>query len=124
MLATGTEPNLGIGNWKLAIGYSRKRRGWGYKTNKYNLKKVTTLNQDWTTMKIQVHLYGAFRSAAPSPSFSREVVEGMTVKELMESLQLPDTVYRMALVNDIRVKEGTILIDGDEVHIFQPVGGG
>jgi len=75
-------------------------------------------------MKIQVHLYGAFRSAAPSPSFSREVVEGMTVKELMESLQLPDTVYRMALVNDIRVKEGTILIDGDEVHIFQPVGGG
>ena len=48
----------------------------------------------------------------------------MTVKELMESLQLPDTVYRMALVNDIRVKEGTILRDGDEVHIFQPVGGG
>ncbi|HDL65139.1 MAG TPA: MoaD/ThiS family protein [Proteobacteria bacterium] len=75
-------------------------------------------------MKIQVNLYGVFRSVAPSPSFSREAVEGTTVKDLMESLQLPDTVYRMALVNDIRVKEGTILKDGDEVHIFQPVGGG
>ncbi len=75
-------------------------------------------------MKIQVYLYGAFRSAAPSPSFSREADEGMTVKGLMESLHLPDTVYRMALVNDIRVKEATILRDGDEIHIFQPVGGG
>ena len=75
-------------------------------------------------MKIQIHLYGVFRSSAPSPSFSREVAEGTTVKDLMNSLQLPDPVYRMALVNDIRVKEGTILKDGDEVHIFQPVGGG
>jgi len=42
----------------------------------------------------------------------------------MEILQLPETVYRMALVNDIRVKEVTVLKDGDDVHIFQPVGGG
>jgi len=75
-------------------------------------------------MKIQVHLYGAFRSSAPSPSFSREISEGMTVKDLMNSLHLPDPVYRMALINDIRVKEGTLLRNGDEVHIFQPVGGG
>lgn len=75
-------------------------------------------------IKIQVHLYGAFRSVAPSPSFSWDGAEGTTVKDLMDNLSIPDTVYRMALVNDIRVKEGTVLKDGDEIHIFQPVGGG
>ncbi|MEA1928675.1 MAG: MoaD/ThiS family protein [Candidatus Auribacterota bacterium] len=64
------------------------------------------------------------RTQSSGPSFSREVSDGTTVKGLMNDLQLPDTVYRMALVNDIRVKEETILKDGDVVHIFQPVGGG
>lgn len=60
----------------------------------------------------------------PSPVFSREVREGLTVKELMEDIGISETVYRMALVNDIRVKEGAVLQEGDDIHIFQPVGGG
>ena len=75
-------------------------------------------------MKIKVQLYGVFRSCAPDPSFSREVAEGTTVEGLMDSLQLPDKVYRMALVNDIRVQEDVVLKEYDVVQIFQPVGGG
>ena len=75
-------------------------------------------------MKIQVHLYGEFRKFASSPAFPLEVEGGLTVKGLMERIKLPDTVYRMALVNNIRVRENAVLKNGDEVHIFQPVGGG
>ncbi len=75
-------------------------------------------------MKIQVYLYGEFRKVASSPTFPLEVEDGLTVKGLMERVKLPDTVYRMALVNNIRVRENAVLKNGDEVHIFQPVGGG
>ena len=75
-------------------------------------------------MEIEVHLYGAFRKLAARPVFEYRLEEGATVGELMDRLQLPDPVYRMALVNNIRVSESTRLNDGDRVHLFQPIGGG
>ena len=75
-------------------------------------------------MEIKVHLYGAFRKLAGSPAFDYRVEEGTTVGELMDLLKLPDPIYRMALVNNIRVPESTRLKAGDQVHLFQPIGGG
>ncbi len=75
-------------------------------------------------MEIEVHLYGAFRKKAESPIFAYRVEEGTTVGELMDLLKLPDPVYRMALVNNIRVPETAVLKPGDRVHLFQPIGGG
>jgi sulfur carrier protein ThiS len=48
----------------------------------------------------------------------------ITIGELMDLLKLPDPVYRMALVNNIRVPESAALKPGDQVHLFQPIGGG
>ncbi len=75
-------------------------------------------------MEIKVFLYGAFKKLAESPAFDYRVEEGTTVGELMDLLKLPDPVYRMALVNNIRVPESTRLKPGDQVHLFQPIGGG
>lgn len=75
-------------------------------------------------MEIKVHLYGAFKKLAESPTFAYRVEEGTTVGGLMDLLKLSDPVYRMALVNNIRVPESARLKPGDEVHIFQPIGGG
>ncbi len=75
-------------------------------------------------MEIEVHLYGAFQKKAESPTFAYRVEEGTTVGELMDLLKLPDPVYRMALVNNIRVPETAVLKPGDQVHLFQPIGGG
>ena len=75
-------------------------------------------------MKISVKLYGEFRRAAPSPEVALEVEAGATVKDLSGKLKLPETMYKMALVNGFRVRDDWLLKDGDEVHIFQPVGGG
>jgi molybdopterin converting factor small subunit len=75
-------------------------------------------------MEIKVHLYGAFKKLAESSTFSCRVEEGTTVGGLMDLLKLPDPVYRMALVNNVRVPESAVLKPGDEVHLFQPIGGG
>ena len=75
-------------------------------------------------MKIKVNLYGEFKKAATSPNLSLEVKEGTTVEGIARVLKLPKTVYMMALVNGFRVNGGQVLKDGDDLHIFQPVGGG
>ncbi len=75
-------------------------------------------------MKIKVSLYGEFKKAATSPNLSLEVAEGTTVEGVARELKLPETVYMMALVNGFRVNNGQVLKDGDDLHIFQPVGGG
>lgn len=75
-------------------------------------------------MKVKVSLYGEFKKAARSPNLSLDIKEGTTVRGLAEKLKLPDTVYMMTLVNGFRVNGQQVLKDGDEIHIFQPVGGG
>jgi len=75
-------------------------------------------------MKVTVHIYGEFRKFVPQPEISLEVAAGSTVKTIQEQLGIPDTIYKMALVNGFRVKENRVVKDGDEIHIFQPVGGG
>jgi len=75
-------------------------------------------------MKIDLHLYGRFRNALPPGVSAREVPEGTTVGGLFDLLGIKEKVYRMALVNGFRSADEVALHDGDEVHIFQPVGGG
>lgn len=78
----------------------------------------------FTTMKVTVKLYGEFRRAAATPEVVLELPEGSVVKDLAGRLRLPETIYKMVLVNGFRVADDRPLRDGDEVHIFQPVGGG
>ena len=75
-------------------------------------------------MNITVHLYGKFRKPDQPDPLPVEIEEETTVSDLMDAIEVPATVYRMALVNGIRVKEDARLHDGDDVHIFQPIGGG
>ncbi len=75
-------------------------------------------------MKVQVFLYGKFRKPDQTDPLSVRIEDGATVSDLMDRIEIPPTVYRMALVNGIRVKEDALLHDGDDVHIFQPIGGG
>lgn len=75
-------------------------------------------------MKIEVHLYGKFREEAGTSLARPDIPEGRTVAELYPFLGLKEEVYRMALVNGIRVQDEHVLREGDEVHLFQPVGGG
>lgn len=75
-------------------------------------------------MKIDLHLYGRFRNAGFPSVSTREVPAGTTVGGLFDLLGIEEKVYRMALVNGFRSADEVVLHDGDEVHIFQPVGGG
>jgi len=75
--------------------------------------------------KVKIVAYGKIRLYL-GENFRDEVLveEGSSVRDLYEILGKPREEIWMANVNGLLANEKTVLNDGDEVSIFEPVGGG
>ena len=75
--------------------------------------------------KIKIVAYGKIRLYL-GENFNDEVLveDGSSVRDLFEILEKPEKEIWMANVNGLLANEKRILNDGDEVSIFEPVGGG
>ena len=85
---------------------------------------LEALNSLTMSSEVELNLYGIFRKYADENKFKVEIEPGISVEDLMRQLRLPKMIYMMVLVNQIRVKLDHPLSPGDEIHIFQPIGGG
>ena len=77
-------------------------------------------------MTVTVKLYGNLKRYAPNKKEMTQMQanEGTTIRSLLLALGVPDNHWWMAAVNDQVVDDTTILKDGDQVEVFEPVGGG
>lgn len=77
-------------------------------------------------MEVNVKLYSGLKNYAPGNSnvFSIALYSGATVRDLLETLKIPDRVRRFIVVNGRRGEEDTPLSAGDTVVLFSPVEGG
>jgi molybdopterin converting factor small subunit len=79
-------------------------------------------------MIVQVRLFATLRRQYPEQGIGQampvELAEGTTIGELITRLELPSTEVKVVFVNGIVRDTGHTLVDGDEVGIFPPVGGG
>ncbi len=77
-------------------------------------------------MGITLKLYGNLRRYAEGKRETSQVnvVEGTTIRALLESRGVPENGWWMAAVNDQVVDAETPLHEGDLVEVFDPVGGG
>lgn len=79
-------------------------------------------------MKVDITLYGNLGYYLPEGSarysLSRELAEKTTVRALMRSLNFPDEIPVIAVVNGMRVDRDHVLKDGDKINFFRPTGGG
>ncbi|MCS7281969.1 MAG: MoaD/ThiS family protein [Anaerolineae bacterium] len=79
-------------------------------------------------MVVTVKLYATLRKFYPDLGVGEgmrvELPEGATVGQLLNHLNLPPDVVRVAFVNGIARDENHPLSDGDEIGLFPPVGGG
>jgi len=75
--------------------------------------------------KVKIAAYGKIRQYL-GENFRDEVLveDGSSVRDLFEILKKPKKEIWMANVNSLLANEKTVLNDGDEVSIFEPVGGG
>ncbi|MFQ6057826.1 MAG: MoaD/ThiS family protein [Anaerolineae bacterium] len=77
-------------------------------------------------MHITVKLYGNLRTylGGEGDTAQLEVAQGVTVRQFLEQLGIPDGRVWMSAVNDQVVDGERVLQDGDMLEVFEPVGGG
>ena len=77
-------------------------------------------------MRVEVRGFGGLEHFMPGQKsqIQVEVIEGTTVRVLMDNLGIPRSEVWMVSVNREIVKEDHVLRDGAQVMIFAPVAGG
>ena len=78
-------------------------------------------------MKIEFRLYAFLSRYMPESwkdASTVEVREGMTVKELLESIKVPLDAVKVVFVNGVHARGDETLREGDRVGVFPPVAGG
>ncbi len=79
-------------------------------------------------MKIQVKLFANFREYLPPGSEGYgcilEMEEGATIGQVLQKLNIPDSIPMIALVNGLHRSNADALQTGDVLSIFPPVAGG
>ena len=78
-------------------------------------------------MKIELRLYASLSRYMPERWKGSPVVdipEGMTVKELLETMEVPFGTVKTIFINGLHASGDAVLHDSDRVGVFQPVAGG
>jgi molybdopterin converting factor small subunit len=77
---------------------------------------------------VQVKLFATLRQRYPHLEIGEpmpvELPEGATTGQLLTHLQIPDDQVKIIFVNHVIRDRNHVLVDGDAVGIFPPVGGG
>ena len=80
-------------------------------------------------MKITVKLFATLLEFSPNRAFSGapfeyELPDDATLADLVAKLHLPDDLVKVMFVNGIICESDRVIMEGDSVGIFPPVGGG
>jgi len=74
--------------------------------------------------QIQLKLFATLHEFEPPSSDSYSIEQGMSVRELLEQLDLPLEKARLIFIDGIKADLAATLKGGERVGIFPPVGGG
>jgi sulfur-carrier protein len=79
-------------------------------------------------MVVFVKLFATLRHLRPGlgigEAFAVELPKGSTIGQLVTQLKLPEEEVKLVFVNGIVREWDYVLVAGDELGIFPPVGGG
>jgi len=92
---------------------------------RYNMYMI--YSEKSSSIKIEFRLYASLSRYMPEPwknAATVEVREGMTVKDLLESIEVPLGAVKVVFINGVHAKADETLSEGDRVGVFPPVAGG
>ena len=77
-------------------------------------------------MNVQVNLYANLRQYSPAKeaSFTLKLASGSTVSHLIKTLNIPQSVKMVILINGRHAGADTPLSPGDKIILFPPMEGG
>lgn len=73
---------------------------------------------------IDIKLFASLSGKTPQSSEKYPIESGMTVRELIDHLAVPENEAKLIFINGRKGELTSVLKDGDRVGIFPPVGGG
>lgn len=73
---------------------------------------------------INLKLFATLADFTPPNAGSYPVTPGITVKDLLEKLNIPLSEVKLIFINNVRAELETIIRGGERIGIFPPVGGG
>ena len=80
------------------------------------------------SIRVNVRLFATLRrffpDYDPEKGIEVKVDQGSTVKNLIQTLQLPENEARVILINGKSKNLTDVIADGDQVNLFTPIGGG
>lgn len=101
----------------LPHGASRQRRA-----------SLAKASESWSErMKVELRLYASLSRYMPERwkgSSMVEIPEGITVKELLQSAEVPIGAVKVIFINGLHGGVDDVLHDNDRVGVFPPVAGG
>lgn len=80
----------------------------------------------WIRINVKVFatLRRFFPDYDPEKGIDVTIKEGATIEHLIQTLQLPPDEARVFLVKGLSKKMTDRIMDGDQINIFAPMGGG
>jgi sulfur carrier protein ThiS len=79
-------------------------------------------------MKVELCLYASLSSFLPENtrgnSCITEIGEGMTVRQLLAEVGLPENLPKLIFLNGLHAKYDDVLKSGDRLAVFPPIAGG
>ena len=79
-------------------------------------------------MKVEVRLFATLQPYLPAGTdgdgISLELPDGSTVRDVVQSLEIPDELACLTVVNGRDADPEQILAPGDELALFPPLAGG
>jgi len=73
---------------------------------------------------IELKLFATLQTFAPGETQHYPIEPGMTVRELLQHLNIPEEKARLIFINGVKANLSAALSGGERVGIFPPVGGG
>ena len=74
--------------------------------------------------QIQLKLFAALTQMAPENADQLPIKPGISVKELLDELNIPSIKAHLIFINGVKQSLDTCLEGGERVGIFPPVAGG
>jgi molybdopterin synthase sulfur carrier subunit len=74
--------------------------------------------------QIQLKLFATLHEFEPLSSENYSIEQGMSIRDLLEQLDVPPEKARLIFINGIKADLTATLEGGERVGIFPPVGGG
>ncbi len=75
------------------------------------------------SMKITIKLFATLRDFGPEIQ-ERSISENSTIEKVVKSLNLPEEIPLLTIVNGVHTDPKEMLKEGDVLALFPPVGGG